>query len=75
MSQVDQVASQMVVLPTGVVILGGLLFLILGLTLLSAGLRTWVKWRRLVRERGADAVTDRMEPRPHEREGEREKAA
>jgi hypothetical protein len=49
MNSLDQLSSQMVALPTGVVLLGALLFLVLGLALIAAGLRTWFVLRRLKR--------------------------
>jgi hypothetical protein len=66
-SGLDQITSQAVVLPTGVVLLGALLFLALGLALITAGVRTWFRWRRITRHYGADlpGVLSRHDRRVH----------
>jgi hypothetical protein len=62
MGTFEQIATQMVVLPTGVLVVAVLLLLVLGFGLVFAGIRTAVQWRRLKKRYG---TTEAIPPPPH----------
>lgn len=68
MQSFEDVVSEMVVLPTGVIVLSLLLFALLGILLIAGAVQTARKWRRLERDYGAGdlpaLLKDRDRPKP-----------
>jgi hypothetical protein len=76
MQSFEDVVSEMVVLPTGVIVLSLLLFALLGILIVTGAVQTARKWRRLERDYGAGDLPALLKdsPRPKPEKGTRKAA-